>query len=250
MNRRMRALVVVMVVVTTGMGAFLVIDPFSDMFHIESRSPTDRRITASYVNVGLVHLEDCNLTISFVNDSSLVYAMDIQLYSPTLMTSAFQLTVENYTGFIHVTLIAAVRIRSLNLTLGIGKPYSLSILQGVNLNSTVTYSNGAVLGKDLSYDATGTLRFIFLEDINFTLGGFYAHIGPTKPYPEIVYVYVDLPSMLNGKFYYHGDPQPYIMHDEGWYTRIDDSYSTTWGDPPPLAIISVSSPTIIAYLYS
>ncbi|RDE12817.1 MAG: hypothetical protein C4K49_09745, partial [Candidatus Thorarchaeota archaeon] len=212
----MRALVVVVVVMTMGVGVLLLIDPFSAMFHIESRFPTDRQITASYVNVGLVHLEDCNLTVSFINDTSLVYAMDIQLYSPTLMSSAFQLTVENYTGFIHVTLIAAVRIRSFNLTLGIGKPYSVAILQGVNLNSTVTYSNGAVLGKDLRYEATGVLRSIFLEDVNFTVGGLTVRVGISSMYhPNMAHIYVDLPPGLNGEFGCMSDPYPYIMHDEG-----------------------------------
>ena len=250
LNRKTLALVVVVVVVTTGTGIFLVVDPYSDTFHLENRFPVDRPITASYVQLGLINLEDTNLSISFVNDTSLVYTMDIHLYVPTLMSSAFQLTLENYTGFIYATLTAAVPIRSLKITLGTGKPYLLNIVHGVNLNSTVTYSNGAVLGSEFGYEATGSFRFIFLEDVNFTLGGFEARIGPTKPYPDMVYVYVDLPPMLNGKFYYREDPQPYIMHDEGWYARIDDSYSTTWGDPPPLATISVSSPTIIAYLYT
>ena len=202
MNRRMQALIVVAVVVTTGMGVFLVVNPYSDTFHLENRFPVDRRVTASFVDLGLVNLEDCNLTVSFVNDTSLVYAMNIQLYSPILMNSAFQLTVENKTALIFVRFNAAVRIRSLNLTLGIGKPYLLSIWQGVNLNCTVTYTNGALLGRGLRYEATGSLRFIFLENVNFTLGGFEAQIGPTKPNPEMVYVYVDLPPMLNGKFYY------------------------------------------------
>lgn len=250
-NRRLQALVVVMVVVTTGMGAFLVIDPFSDMFHIESRSPTDRRITASYVDLGLVDLEDCNLTVSFVNDTSLVYSMDIQLYNPTLRTSAFQLTVENYTAFIFARFNAAVRIRSLNLTLGTGKPYFLSVWQGINVNCTVTYANGALLGQGLNYEATGTLRFIFLEDVNFAAGGLDVRIGISSMYhPDVAYIYVNLPPGLNGEFGCMSDPYPHIMHDEGWYYRIDGTYSTDYGSPPPLLDIGVSSPSIIAYLYS
>lgn len=254
MNRKIAALSVLAVVTTTGVITVLTFNPYRTEFHLEERFPSGSDIDTEYVYVSLDDLRDCNLTISFVNDSSLIYSFDILLYEPAFRSSAFGLIRKSYMtyGYVGVGLESYVRMRSVSVVLGTAKPYSLGVWDGINLNSTATYSNGAALStaEEFIYHATGTLQFIFLEDVNFTEGGFHVRIGPSTPWPDTVYLYVDLPSWLNGVFYHAVDPQPYIMHDEGWYYRLGGSYSTTWGNPPPLLTISVSSPTIIAYLYS
>jgi len=252
-NRKIAALLVLVVVTTTGVVTVLTFNPYGTEFHLEERFPSGSDIDTEYVYVSLDDLRDCNLTISFVNDSSLIYSFDIQLYEPTFRSSAFGLIRKSYTtyGYVGVGLDAYVRMRSVNVVLGTAKPYDLGVWDGTNLNSTVTYSNSAVLGKDFTYRATGRLTFFFFENVTFTDAGLLVLIGISSLYhPDVANIYVDLPSGLNGVFGYDLDPDAYIMHDAGWYNRVDGTYSTTLDNPEPLLSIGVGSPAIAAYLYS
>ncbi len=71
-------------------------------------------------------LKDCNVTVSFVNDSSVFYGLDVELYSPALGSSPF--TVKDSEDAYGVGLIFTVtsRIRSVNLVLGTSIQYDIS----------------------------------------------------------------------------------------------------------------------------
>ena len=71
-------------------------------------------------------LKECNVAVSFVNDSSIFYRLDVELYAPALGSSPF--TVKDSEDAYGVGLIftATFRIRSVNLVLGTGTQYDIS----------------------------------------------------------------------------------------------------------------------------
>jgi len=251
MRRKIVALTVVAIVTTTGIAMALVLNPYGDKFHFESRFAAGRVPSATYIILDLAYLSDCNLTISFVNDTLLVYRMDVELYAATFRNSAFALSENDYSPSRYgVGFYPSVHTKSLNIVLGTAKPYEILVRQGTNLSSTVTYSSGAVLGKEFMYTATGSLHFFILQNVSFTTHGLDVFVGEASTGPDATYLYVALPPGLNGKFYCALDPDPQIVHDEGWFYRVDGSYSTVLSPPQPCLTLGVVSYEVVAYLNS
>lgn len=245
MRRKLVALIVTTIVVTTGVAMVLVLNPYGDKFHFENRFAAGRVPSATYITLDVAYLSDCNLTISFVNDTLLVYRMDVELYASTFRNSAFALSERDYSPSDYgVGFYPNVHVKSLNIVLGTAKPYEILVRQGTNLSSTVTYSNGAVLSKELRYDATGSLHFILDEDVKFTGTGLFVLVDSAAT----TYLHVKLPAGLNGLFDYLPGASISFLNFDGWFYRIGGSYSTKLGNPEPLLYLGIESPTIIAWL--
>ena len=246
MNRRMKAVAVVVVVTVATVGVVLVINPYATQFHYEQAWDSG---DARWGSIRIFDLEDCNVTISFVNDSSVFYTLDVELYTPTFASSAF--TVKDSEGLYGVGLkfTATSRIRSMNLVLGTGTQYDISFYCGTaNLNTTIIYSNGALMGDDarIIYEASGILRFAFTESVSFSDKGMECVIG--LYFSGTVYVYVDLPDGMDGRAFLGGD-HIYTTELSGWYYRLGNTYSTAVIVQEPLLDINAHGTTVYASLY-
>ena len=243
MNRKMKAVAVVVVMTVATVGVVLVVNPFGTRFHYEQPWPSGG---ARWGSIRIYDLEDCNVTVSFVNDSSVFYRLDVELYNPTFASLAFTITSSIGRG---LRFTAISRIRSVNLVLGIGTQYYISFNCGTaNLNTTIIYSNGALIGDDarLIYEASGILRFAFTENVNFTEKGMECVLGLFSP--GTVYVYVDLPDGMDGRASLGGD-NVYTTELSGWYYRLGNTYSTAITVHEPLLDLTAHGTTVYASLY-
>ncbi len=145
LNRKFKALGFMTIIALAGTTVLLVVDPYGLSFHSEMRFSTSSR-DAYNIQVGLLNLRDCRLSVSFVNDTDLIYRMNIVLFTATLMSSAFKLTSRHGGTPIgwFIELDGYLPMRSLDLVLGMGLPYDI-LITGTNLTSKVVYGNGSRL---------------------------------------------------------------------------------------------------------
>ena len=256
MNRKLVAVGVVSILAIAGVSIVLVLNPYGTDFHLEERFPI-WTVDSACIQLEMYNLRDCCLNISFVNDTSLMYRIDIQLGSAAFRNSAFAFQ-SQYVSYElwQVYLNAWMPMRSVNIVLGTGKPYDLRI-GGTNLTSTVVYSNGSLLTKvynngvadktEFSYGASGSLLFVFLQDVSYTEQGVKVVIGRT-PSPNSATVFVELPVGLHGWFHYSGNTTAYLVFANRWFWRGVGNYGTDVDEPDPLLNIYVASQDVVAYL--
>jgi len=243
MNRKMKAVAVVVVITVAITSVVLVVNPFGTQFHYERAWHSG---DARWGSVRFYDLKDCNVTVSFVNDSSVHHRLDIELYNPTFASSAFTIISSIEVG---LKFTAISRIRSLNLVLGTGTQHYVLFKCGTaNLNTTIIYSNGALMGDDarLIYEASGILRFAFAESVSFSDKGMECVLGLFSP--GTVYVYVDLPDGMDGRASLGGD-NIYTTELSGWYYRLGNTYSTAITVQEPLLDLTAHGTTVYARLY-
>jgi hypothetical protein len=242
MNRKMKAIAVVVVITVAITGVVLVVNPFGTQFHYERAWHSG---DARWGSVRFYDLKDCNVTISFVNDSSVHHRLDVELYTPTFASSAFTIISSIKVG---LKFTAISRIRSLNLVLGTGTQYYISFSLSARLNTTIVYGNGALMGDDARflYSASGILRFAFTENVNFTEKGMECSMNV---FPSgTAYVYVDLPDGMDGRASLGGD-NVYTTELSGWYYRLGNTYSTAITVQEPLLDLTAHGTTVYARLY-
>ena len=214
---------VVIIVVIVGVVWFLFFMGPTPMtnFHIEDELPED----LTEVSLFFVDLEDTNLTISFVDDEALFYSMDIALYDPTTAESAFNTRWVGSTAF---RFDALTRIRSLNVTVGTGIPYSFGVW-GDNLDSSIAYDNGAIVGADVTYEASGEFLFTLKEDVTMTTN-FSLLARGTPVFLSALYLDIDLQTGVGGELYISTIPISFVDLI-GWTWDGFDSYDTAAGNP-------------------
>jgi len=193
-------------------------------------------------------LKDCNVTVSYVNDSSVFYRLDVELYSPAVGSSPF--TAKDSKDAYDAGLIFTVtsRIRSVNLVLGTGTQYDILFdCSAANLNTTIIYSNGALMGGDarIRYWASGTLRFAFTESVSFSDKGMECMLDLTPS--GTVCIYVDLPDGMDGQASL-GGYEVYATELSGWHYRGGNDYSTVITVHDPLLDLSVLAGTAYGIL--
>ncbi len=138
MNSKVVAGAVIAVVIVGVLGVLLFMTPAASASHNIAEQVPDG------MNSFILHLgdlEDTNLTIPYVQDDSLLYSFDIELYEPASAGDAYTMDTR-YPNF-HL-FEALVRIQSINVTLGTGVPYSLGVW-GSDLNAEIAYDNGALV---------------------------------------------------------------------------------------------------------
>jgi len=252
-NRKVVAVGITCVLAVSVTAIVLVIDPFGASFHFEWR---DKAVGTGVVQFTLGKLRDSQLSISFVNDTSLLYSLDVTLFSPAFMNSVFTfISHPSNPDYAILDFEASAPTRSVNLVLGTARGYFLTIT-GTNLTSSVKYGNGSLLTakaadwvdpSTLWYDASGTLGFEFQNDVNFTTRGLDVQIGFHGQKPDSVNVNVVLPSGLRGSFYYYSQTSISIALGGMWmqYTGFCKTYM---GDSEPTLHMSVRSSVITAVL--
>ncbi|MGY5852297.1 MAG: hypothetical protein RTU92_01880 [Candidatus Thorarchaeota archaeon] len=216
------AVIVVVIVGVAGILLFMNPAPMTD-FHIEEQLPDD----LTQVSLFFGDLEDTNLTITFVDDESLFYSMDIALYESTTADNAFDAYWIASTTY---RFDALTRIRSLNVTLGTGIPYSFGVW-GVNLDSSIVYDNGALVGSDVTYEASGEFLFTLKEDVVMDSDLDISTRGiSSSSFLSALYLDIDLQTGTGGELQIGTIPISFVER-VGWTWDGFDSYDTTAGSP-------------------
>ena len=225
MNTKAVAGVVIAVVVIGVTGVLVFLNPAPvTLFHIEDQLPEDLTL----VSLFFVDVEDTNLSISFVDDDTLFYSMDIALYEPTTAQNAFR------TRWWAVSAVfrfdALTRIRSLNVTLGTGVQYSFGVW-GDNLNSLISYDNGAQVGDDIRYEASGEFLLRLTEDVTMNTNvSIHARGTGLSSMLHALYLDINLKTGVGGVLHIGSIPISFVDR-VGWIWDGFDSYDTAPGNP-------------------
>ncbi len=226
MEKRTKKAAIVIVLVLGGLGVSITyIGPlltYGVSHHLEERVPDQLDVFA----FGLSGLEDTNLTITYRNDSSLLYEVDFTLYEPATFDQAMTINpvLEHW-----LFLEAKMRIQSMTVVLGTGLPYTLGVWGETALNTTMIFDNGAILdeidefGDDIYYSATGILRLAITENVTVKEWARFHFDYPICP--EIVLLDIDLPEGVEGYLELGTTPVSFSVLD-GWYFRGSGRYST------------------------
>ncbi len=91
---------------------------------------------------GISDLRDCNVSISFTDDSLLLYSIDIEVVDDLEGNVPYRIGYERTTK--DLRFYGTEYITSVDFVLGTGLNYNI-ILAGRNLNTTITYDNDARL---------------------------------------------------------------------------------------------------------
>jgi hypothetical protein len=237
-NRRKLVGVVVVVSILLGVLFFVNYGFPALSFHREARNPNTQH---SHVTLWLTDLQDSILDVSFVDDSDLIYRMDIELFNPSFAASAFELTIE--ASRTQVRFNALVAIRRVMLVLGSATPYDI-LVGGSNVTGTFVFGNN-MKGSDteLHYSATGVVNLTLTEDIEFLGGEMRVIAGTQLGLPDYVYIDVDVIEGLNGQITFNG---PFSLHSStGWeyYSSFFDdvTYRTSSYDPFNNTILQIGT---------
>ncbi len=225
MNSKVVAGAVVAVMIMGVFGVLLFMTPLSAPSHSIVGQVQDGM---ERLGLSLGELEDTNLTVSFVEDDSLLYSFDIELYEPASAGDAYTFNTD-YLEFHYLE--PHVRIRSINLTLGTGVPYSLNVW-GTNLDSEIIYDNGALVDGTLTYQANGTLLVVVTEDI--VMSGNLDISGPTNTASialSALYLDIDLPTGVGGELHLEsfGSVPISFVDRVGWTWDGFEAYETAPG---------------------
>jgi hypothetical protein len=240
---RVKVAIILVIVISVGIGGvFLLLGGVSSTeFHYEHVYPSGETKQAL---VSLWGLEDTNVSITFEDNPALLHSLDIELYSAG---DIFQYELEDKASYYWIKLEATDRIKSLDLVLGTGPKYEIGI-HGTNINSTITYSNGALLrGQQIEYYGSGFLRFVLDEDIDFSTEGLDVLIREEAGVRGDLDLNIDLPEGLNGRVSFDTTSLT-IAENEGWAFRSEGHYSTDAVSPQPLLDLLIICRTVVARL--
>jgi len=234
MNRR--AIAVVLALIIAGAGTILFLLPrSSSSFHLEAEY-TGAGVDPIYL--WLTDIQDCNLTISFVDEPSLLYSIDVELYEAAPSSSAFVLTVEEW---FDIRFEASMSMKRLQVVLGSGVPYKI-VVSGSDVNATFVYDNDVIgSGASLNYGATGSfISLTFTENMTFTDTGMEVSVGLPEE-ADIAYLHIDLPDGVNGAASFR---EPIYLHsNSGWVSSTGFpgivTYRTDPLDTEPLLEIGI-----------
>jgi hypothetical protein len=161
-------------------------------------------------------LKDTNVTISFANDTSLLYRIDAELYDP----ASGSVTVDYASINVHLVHIEGTGPqRRVDVVLGTAAKYDITIQRCENLNTTVRYGNGAVLNETwFSAHQTGIIRIAVDEDDGLTTHGGMAidAIIPRGSQGQLhVLLDIDLPEGYDGELLTNNAPISFVER-VGW----------------------------------
>ncbi len=145
--------------------------------------------------IDLDELVDTNVTITFVDDADLMYAVDVTQYTPGNHHYAHYQALQDFLQFaVSVSEGSGHRIELIDIRLGNGASYDIYVSGSVNVS--VVYGNGAVLaGHEFIVSGIGNLHFTFTEDVAFTDSG----LDVTTSLDIDLFVDIDLPLGTNGR---------------------------------------------------
>ncbi|MHA1389011.1 MAG: hypothetical protein ACTSUZ_10325 [Candidatus Thorarchaeota archaeon] len=228
MTGRMMKAAIVLVVVMGGLGVYMMYIQPNLSYGVEQHLSASVPDQLDVYSIILSGLEDTNLTITYRNDSSLLYQIDFTLYEPATFGQALSVDTSSERWLL---LDENRRIQLMSVILGSGLPYSLSIWGDTPLNTTMIFDNGAVfddvegIGDEVSYYATGILNIAITENVSIN-HWIKFNLDSGVATPDDVLLNIDLPVGVDGYLRLGTTPASFTTLD-GWYFRGDGKYSTT-----------------------
>ncbi|MFX1560725.1 MAG: hypothetical protein ACFFBL_09070 [Promethearchaeota archaeon] len=164
MDRRLAAAGLIVIIVFS-ICAYFIIFPTRTNFTYQKDCTADYE---DYV-VGIYNIRDCEVSVSFTNDTTVLYSMNVEMYGPTSGT-IFYLHEDSYRTLLNYYESSSlnewsrdeVRAKKLDLVLGTGKAYNI-VVWGTNLTTTVTYTNGALIGQESYFQVRSENGSVFVE---------------------------------------------------------------------------------------
>ncbi len=240
---RKHAALVVMVIVVIGAGSFCLYESNRTTFHFEEEYYGGR---PARIFMYIRSLKDANVTISFVNNTSLMCRVDVELYDPQSGSVRFVREVGN-----QVNLEFTGRQRRVDIVLGTAVQYDLLIHLGENLNTTVWFGNGAVLNNtSLEAYQTGIIRIAVDENDGLTTHGSLSMGGGIPRLAEgplHVLLDIDLPEGYGGRLTTYGAPISFVER-VGWGFYGNGVFATAATVEHPRVTVGFSCTSIIARL--
>ncbi|TFG04090.1 hypothetical protein EU538_12845 [Candidatus Thorarchaeota archaeon] len=245
LTRKQTAILLILIVLGSGAGLFWYFESNRTQFRFEAVYPEgDTR----KVILALVTPRDANLTISFENDTSLMYRIDAELYDPGSDSVRFE---HDRVNVHSLHLYCEGRQQRIAIVLGIAAKYDITIFKGENLNTTVRYGNGAVLNETwfVAYQ-TGVLRIAVDEHDGLTTHGSML-IGGGVPEsidgPLYLMLDIDLPDGYGGRLSTYGIPISFIER-QGWGFYGNGVFATAATVERPRVTIGLACTSILARL--
>jgi hypothetical protein len=229
--------VVILVAVIGVLVVFVGLPTTQTEFHYERQYPANE---TKYGYIDLDIMRDTNVTITFVDDPTLMYSADVTQYTPGDHHYVYYQEWENRLQFaVSASEGATHRIQSIDIVLGTGIYYEIYIAGTADVS--VVYDNGAVLGgQEFIMNAAGDLYFEFNEDVSFTDAG----MTLSTPTQTNVTLVVDLPDGLNGRFEV-GISRTLGSHTfSGWSSLGGDVWGTASVNEPLLDIQCIGFGTV------
>ena len=254
-----------LVLVLCSVGFYLLLFPVGTSFRFAKNSPADNE---AYL-IGVKNIQDCVITVSFVNDSNLLYDIDIEMYGFSSITvfylyeDEYSTLLNYYTGPNRAEWTAdEVRVKSLAIVLGTGKAYNIAIA-GINLTTSFTYENGALIGQDsyVSYYPDGGSADITYNGSDVDSSTLAEYLAPTRIEfnfgtggagglaLDSTLVDVDLPYFSYGDVDINADTIEIVT--EGWEkaTQVDSYYTLPVDGFPPRFFLDIFSSSVDANLF-
>jgi hypothetical protein len=210
MDRRVKAIAIILVVIVSVVGVFFIT---RTTFHYERRYPSGE---IRYVSLRIEDFETTptEVRIRFIDNPSLMYSINIQQDDPgNHHMVSIQKFERSYSLEVQGTSFGD-RTSLVDIILGTGTYYQIGI-HGSLLGVTVTYDNGAIIdGNWLHLSCSNsTFDFTFTENVNFTDSGF-----EVRTVGEIdVVLDIDLPDGMNGYLTIPPGVSSYFPTMIGWY---------------------------------
>ncbi len=245
LSKKQAAVLVSVLVIVAGVGVYWVYESTRTEFHFEEAYPAgDTR----KVILVIAEPRDANLTISFENDTSLLYRVDAELYDAQSGSVRMQYDEVNVHS---LHLYCEGRQRRIDIVLGTATWYDVTIWRGENLNTTIRFGNGAVLNETwFDVGQTGILRIAVDEhDGLVTHGGMLisARIPRGSDGPLYVLLDIDLPEGYEGRLRTNYAPISFIER-VGWGYYGKGIYATAETMKDPWIAFGFTCTSIVARL--
>ena len=204
--QRKRAAILIVVLLATGTLVLITVYPLGSSFHFEEEVPEDLQTP---FELKLLLFRSCDIVITFSNEISLVYELDVHLNGLNFIDSILRIEQDADSVMITALYGSSQAVDNLTIVLNSKISYDIIIMEGRNLHTTVSYSNNVTLTAALfTYDRTsGTIAFNLDEDVAFgPTDSFEVEIGLSGEYwPSNVDINIDLPRGLDGEIAIRAD---------------------------------------------
>ncbi len=246
MNKRKVLLAVIMVAVLSTTLFVVVFYPYGTDFHFEEQIPDGENRA---VVIRFTQLADCLVDVSFVNDTSLMYSVDVTLIDAGFLASSFHIERMGGAGATEIWVWMdgqfSGSVKSLSVVLGTGTSYDVFLAQCENVTMTMTYDNGAIIGgRSMGFVSTGHITFILEENVTFGDYGLEVGLGGLGDEPTVT-LSVDLPSEMRGKLWVFDEDHAFVS---GWPYRGLGVWSSEPSYAEPLLDFEIYATRVSAVL--
>jgi hypothetical protein len=222
-TKKVVGVVVILVAVIGLLVVFVGLPATQTEFHYEQAYPVDG---TKPVQINL-ELRNTNISVTFVDDTTLMYRVDVTQYSAGSHHHAYFREWDAPNNYYVFTLdsLTDEGAKEVTIVLGTATNYTMEI-DGNNIDASVVFDNGAVLeGQECVVSGSGSFHFELTEDVSFS-GSALIDLD----------LNIDLPSGLNGRLEFPSGVTPSFTTLVGWTHVSTYVYATSLTSEPLLDI--------------